>query len=312
MMSLLLLWGFIKVIKKVFILLIFNCLVAQITTNNSFNNSKAVALAGSAVSNPGGIENIVNNPANLSFNSTASISAGSIIFYEMDELLEYQYCSILYKPNKNTNLSLTMQHLGVDAKPHDGNVALSSERAIMFSHGFTLFRDRNSSLRMGYNANYFLLKQGQSAGVSGDGTDGIPAIKRSKVGLDVGIWASLRGKVFLGAFIKNINSPSIGTGSFTNFLPKKINIGFSYIPIKKLITSFSYERLAGSTANHFRFGIEYEIHKYFTLSTGIQMKPNRLGVGFLTPINDNSSFSYSFLSHPTLPLTHSVQIGLHF
>ena len=50
-------------IKKVFIILIFNCLVAQITTNNSFNNSKSVALAGSTVSTPGGIENIINNPA---------------------------------------------------------------------------------------------------------------------------------------------------------------------------------------------------------------------------------------------------------
>jgi len=297
-------------IKKLLLIFIFNCLIAQITTNNSFNNSKSIALAGSVVSSPGGIENIINNPANVSFNTKSSIVMGSTIFYEVD-FLEYQYCSVLYRPNKNTNLSLTMQHLDTKAKG-ESNLTLSSERAIVLSHGFTLFKDRNSSLRMGYNANYFLFKQGQSAGVSGDGSDGIPSRERNKIGIDIGIWASLRGKVFLGAFVKNINSPSIGTGSFANFLPKKINIGFSYIPIKKLTTSFNYERLIGSKTNHFRFGIEFEMHEYFTLRTGIQMKPNRLGLGFLTPINDRSSFSYGLITHPALSLTHNVEIGFYF
>ena len=297
-------------IKKVLFIFAFNCLVAQITTNNSFNNSKSIALAGSVVSSPGGIENIINNPANLSFNTKASIAMGSTVFYEVD-LLEYQYCSVLYRPNKSTNLSLTMQHLGTKAKG-ESNLTLSSERAIIFSHGFTLFKDRNSSLRLGYNANYFLFKQSRSAGVSGDGLDGIPPRERNKIGIDVGIWASLRGKVFLGAFIKNINSPSIGEGSFANFLPKKMNIGFSYIPMKTLVTSFNYERLLGSKTNHFRFGVEFEIHKFFTLRAGIQMKPNRLGLGFLTPINDRASFTYSLLTHPVLSLTHNVEIGFHF
>ena len=297
-------------IQKLLLIFIFSCSMAQITTNNSFNNSKSIALAGSTVSSPGGIENIINNPANLSFDSKSSIIIGSTVFYEID-LLEYQYCSILYKPNKNTNLSLTIQHLGTKAK---GKIdfTLLSERAIILSHGFTLFKDRNSSLRLGYNANYFLLKQSASAGVSGDGSDGIPAIKRNKVGIDVGIWASLRKKIFLGAFVKNINSPSIGSGSRTNFLPKKINVGFSYAPIKKLITSFNYERLLGSRTNHFRFGVEFQMYKYFTLRTGIQMKPNRLGLGFVTSINDRSSFSYSLISHPVLSLTHSIEVGIRF
>ena len=297
-------------IRKLLLIFIFNCLIAQITTNNSFNNSKSIALAGSTVSSPGGIENIVNNPANLSFNTKASIAMGTTVFYEID-LLEYQYWSVLYRPNKNTNLSLTMQHLGTKAKG-ESNLTLSSERAIILSHGFTLFKDRNSSLRLGYNASYLLLEQGRSAGVSGDGSDGLSGSNIAKIGLDVGIWASLRGKVTLGAFIKNINSPRLGRGSNAQFFPRKLNIGFSYFPIKKLITSFNYERLLGSASNHFRFGIEFEFHKYFTLRTGIQMKPNRLGFGFISSINNKSSFSYSIITHPILPLTHNAEIGFYF
>jgi len=309
-MLLLLYWGFIKLIKQVVLLIIFNCLFAQVVTNNSFNNSKSIALAGSTVSSPGGVENIINNPANVSSNIKASVIMGSAIFYETD-FLGYEYCSLLYKPNKNTNLSLTIQQLGTNAKGLP-NLTLISERAITLSHGFTLLNDRNSTLRLGYNANYFLLQQSKSSGVTGDGSDGLSKRDRSTIGLDFGIWASLRDKVFLGAFIKNINSPSIGSGSYTNFLPKKISIGFSYLPIKKLITSFSYERLLGSKINHFRFGVEFEIHKYFTLRTGIQMKPNRLGLGFITPINDRASFIYSLITHPVLPLTHNAEIGFKF
>ena len=309
-MLLLLYWGFIKLIKKILLLIIFNCLIAQVITNNSFNNSKSIALAGSTVSSPGGVENIINNPANVSFNAKTSLIMGSTVFYETD-FLGYEYCSLLYKPNQNTNLSLTIQQLGTNAK-NTPNLSLLSERALTLSHGFTLLKDRNSSLRLGYNLSYFLLEQGRSSGVTGDGSDGLSKRDESTIGLDFGIWGSLREKVFLGAFIKNINSPSIGSGSYSNFLPRKINIGFSYLPIKKLITSFSYERLLGSKINHFRFGIEFEMHKYFTLRAGIQMKPNRFGLGFIVPINDYASFIYSLVTHPVLSLSHNVEVGFKF
>jgi len=295
---------------KLLILFIFNCLAGQAITNNSFNNSKSIALAGTTVSSPGGIENIINNPANLSSTKGTSFIISNTIFYERDDFLNYQYYSILYHPDRKTNLSLTVQNLGTKAK--GTGTILSSEKAITLSHGFTLFKDRNSSLRLGYNASYLLLEQGRSAGVSGDGSDGLSGSNIAKIGLDIGIWASLRGKVTLGAFIKNINSPRLGRGSNAQFFPRKLNIGFSYFPIKKLITSFNYERLLGSASNHFRFGIEFEFHKYFTLRTGIQMKPNRLGFGFISSINNKSSFSYSIITHPILPLTHNAEIGFYF
>ena len=131
-------------------------------------------------------------------------------------------------------------------------------------------------------------------------------------GLDIGVIASLRKKVFLGVFIKNINSPRIGRGSNAQFLPRRLNIGCSYHPTRYLKTNFVYERLIYSDTNQFRFGVEYEFHKYFILRTGVQMKPNRFGFGFLSPINDNMSISFGLLTHPILPLTHNVEFGMYF
>ena len=53
-------------------------------------------------------------------------------------------------------------------------------------------------------------------------------------GLDLGVIASLRSKVTLGVFVKNINSPRIGQGSNAQFLPRRLNIGCSYHPSKIL------------------------------------------------------------------------------
>ena len=58
--------------------------------------------------------------------------------------------------------------------------------------------------------------------------------------------------------------------------------------------------------------IEYELFKHFILRSGVQMKPNRLGFGFIASINDKSSFGYGVISHHVLPLTHNVEIGFYF
>ena len=76
-------------------------------------------------------------------------------------------------------------------------------------------------------------------------------------GLDLGVIASLRSKVTLGVR-ENINSPRIGQGTNAQFLPRRLNIGFSYHPSKILKTSFVFERLIYNSINQFRFGIEYE------------------------------------------------------
>ena len=294
---------------KIFIIIFLNTLFSQVITDNSFNSSRSIALAGATVSSPGGIESVFYNPANLSNTTKTSFLIGKTRFYEQN-FLEHQYYSILYHPTKKTNIALTVQNLGTMTK--DNTISLASEKSITISQGYALLEDRNSSLRLGYNLSYLILKQGDSAGPSGDGSDGISGKTMNAFGIDIGVLATLRGKIIMGAFIKNINSPKIGKGSNAQFLPRRLDIGFSYLPIKKLKTSFVYERVLTAKNNQFRFGIEYELFKHFILRSGVQMKPNRLGFGFIASINDKSSFGYGVISHHVLPLTHNVEIGFYF
>ena len=295
--------------KKLYIFILLNFISAQIITNNSFNTARSVSMAGATVSNPGNIESVFYNPANLSNLSGSSVLLGSTMFYEQENL-DYQFAALSFKLDKKNAMAITIQKLGVNADQSLNE--LSSEISISISQGFHLLKDRNSSLSLGYNANYFILSQGSSAGTVGDGSNGLPGKKMYGFGLDLGVLASLREKVVLGVFIKNINSPRIGRGSNAQFLPRRLNIGCTYHPTQSLKTSFVYERLIYSNTNQFRFGVEYEFHKYFILRTGVQMKPNRFGFGFLSPINDKISIAYGLITHPILPLTHNAEFGLNF
>ena len=295
--------------KKLYIFILLNFISAQIITNNSFNTARSVSMAGATVSNPGNIESVFYNPANLSNLSGSSVLLGSTMFYEQENL-DYQFAALSFKLDKKNAMAITIQKLGVNADQSLNE--LSSEISISISQGFHLLKDRNSSLSLGYNANYFILSQGSSAGTMGDGSNGLPGKKMYGFGLDLGVLASLREKVVLGVFIKNINSPRIGRGSNAQFLPRRLNIGCTYHPTQSLKTSFVYERLIYSNTNQFRFGVEYEFHKYFILRTGVQMKPNRFGFGFLSPINDKISIAYGLITHPVLPLTHNAEFGLNF
>jgi len=295
--------------KIFYIFILLGLINAQVITNNSFNTARSVSMAGATVSNPGDIESVFYNPANLSNLSGSSFLVGSTMFYEQENL-DYQFATLSFKLDKKNAMAFTIQKLGVNADQYLNE--LSSEISISISQGFHLLKDRNSSLSLGYNANYFILSQGSSAGTIGDGSNGLPGRKMYGFGLDLGVMASLREKVILGVFIKNINSPRIGRGSNAQFLPRRLNIGCSYHPSKSLKTSFVYERILYNDTNQFRFGVEYEFHKYFILRTGVQMKPNRFGFGFLSPVSDKISIAYGLITHPILPLTHNAEFGLNF
>ena len=295
--------------KKLYIFILLGLINAQVITNNSFNTSRSISMAGATVSNPGDIESVFYNPANLSNLSGSSFLIGSTMFYEQKNL-DYQFAALSFKLDKKNAMAFTIQKLGVNAAQYSNE--LSSEISISISQGFYLLKDRNSTLSLGYNANYFILSQGSSSGTMGDGSNGLPGKKMYGFGLDLGVMASLREKVVLGVFIKNINSPRIGRGSNAQFLPRRLNIGCSYNPSKSLKTSFVYERILYNDTNQFRFGVEYEFHKYFILRTGVQMKPNRFGFGFLSPVSDKISIAYGLITHPILPLTHNAEFGLNF
>ena len=186
-----------------------------------------------------------------------------------------------------------------------------NEDLLGIAAGFNLLKDKNSSLAVGFSANYHMIHFGRSAGVSGDGSDGLESEMIGSIGLDLGFLGSLREKNRLGVFIKNINSPMIGEGMSTQNLPRKIHIGLTTIPNKTMEVSFTMEQLLGYDDAQYRTALQYQLNQFLFLNTGVQVNPNRFGFGFNIE-KKNFSISYGYLTHHVLPGTHQFNIGMYY
>ena len=289
--------------NRILVILFFNVIFMQVLTDLTFNISKSISMAGAVVSDPGTVESTFINPAGLSSVSESEILFGATEYYSLD-FIKYGYLSFV-SPTPYGNIGISIQKLGVESP--DFNRYLSFESSLSLSQGFSLLKDRNSTLDIGYSFNIFQIYQGPTAGTSGDGSNGLNEKKISSYGIDLGILSSLRNKIKIGAFIKNINSPSIGKGSSLQYLPRKLTVGISYIPNKNLRTHFNLERLLGYEELHFRFGFEYIFNNMFSLRSGIQMKPNCFGLGFdYSPI-DMLNISFGIIGGPVMPTTQNLE-----
>ena len=303
--------------KKIIYLISISLIFSQVTSDISFNTSKSLSLAGAVVSDPGTIESVFYNPAGISRVNQSELIIGNTNFYNQS-FLAYNYASYIFYNEKSDNVAITVQNLSVKSDYSDNddwlnpNDELTSELCISLSQGFDLLNDKNSTLSIGYSLNYLRLNQGSSAGVSGNGIDGLSESSISSVGIDIGVLSSLRDKVVLGAYIKNINSPHLSKGPSLQYLPRKLSIGITYLPFAQLKTNFQIEKLLGSSDNQFRFGIEYELNKQVLLRTGIQMKPNRYGMGFSYMPNDKMKISFGMLTHPVLSTSNNFDISIYF
>ena len=167
--------------------------------------------------------------------------------------------------------------------------------------------DKNSKISVGYNISYLVNYQNASAGTSGNGSDGLPEIELNTIGVDIGLLASLRDKVSFGAYTKNINNPKIGS----SFLPRRLDLGITYYPFETLLTTFAVERVLGTDESSFRFGVEYDVNSSFLVRTGVQLNPNRLGVGFSYNFKW-FDISYSLLTHSVLSSTNLFNLKVYF
>ena len=296
---------------------------SQVFSDISFIGSRSVSTAGSMVASPKGEESVFYNPAGLTNSSNMlSFFYGKTDIYNL-KFLKHQYFSfkIPIGDNSANCFAISAQSLNTsypfstsDFGSLDGN--LSEETAISFSHGIELLKDRNSTLSIGYNLNYFIFYQAPSAGPNGDGQNGFSSAKSETFSLDFGIHASLRKKINFGAFLKNITSTRIGRGASLSFLPRKMNIGIGYTPFSGLSTNFSLERIIGTKKSSFRFGLEYLVTKYFEVRSGVQMSTqdngsNRFGAGFTIHL-PYVDFSYGILTHPILDNSSTFDIKVHF
>jgi len=297
--------------KHFFYLVFLQIIFCQSFSNFSFTGSKSMGMAGAVVSNINDSESVFYNPSGLVHSDDYSVIIGTTMLYDLN-FLKHQFLSISF-PNR---MAISFQQLGTGSKGifnlnSSGSSNLSNEQLISFSQGFHLLNDANSTLSIGYNINALIFSQAGSAGPSGDGSDGLASSKSSTLGIDIGIHSSLRDKISFGAFIKNINNPTIGRGSSQSHFPRRMDLGITYNPFNGLHTTFAFERVLGESKTSFRFGTEYDVTNNFTVRSGIQMNPNRFGLGISYSMN-NIELSYALLTHSILSNSNVITIKVDF
>ncbi|NQT96321.1 MAG: hypothetical protein HQ562_01135 [Candidatus Marinimicrobia bacterium] len=282
------------------IILILSCANGQVASDYLYTGVEATALAGAVVANPGNSSNLYHNPAGLAEISNFRFRAGSgrvvnIPYLDFGVVVQLPWLG-------SVGIS------GQSSKTEYHSTTLSSEQTLSLSNGFDLQADRNSRLMLGYSLHYYSWELGATAGVSGDGSDGFASASGNAFGLDIGFLAVLRGKHRVGAYLKNVNSPQMGVGESSSYLPRRLSVGIAYVPFTRLITSLNMDRLLGENIL-VKGGIQYALNDLITFRLGAQSNPNRFGGGIELKVAD-VGINYSLLNHPVLPLIH--QFGITF
>ena len=289
--------------NKIIILLLASLVFTQVS-DNAYVTTESLAMVGSNVAEFGSSNSIFNNPAGLSDLESIHLSAGGGNLYGFSWLPSY-YFSMNAPIPVFGNISLGYQQL----KTKSGSATLSTESSLSIGQGINLQKDKNSQLSFGAVANYIQWDLGKSAGMSGDGSDGLNLGTLNTVTIDLGFIATLRHKYRCGVYIKNINSGAIGRGMTRTVLPRRLNAGVTYLPISTLSTSISMERLLGDSDIQIKGGLQYSLNSMINLMIGAQANPNRFGIGAKFKFI-NQTVTYGLITHPVLPITHQLSLGL--
>ncbi len=289
--------------KKITLLLFASFIYTQVS-DNSYLTTESSAMVGSNVAGFGSSNSIFNNPAGLSDVENIQLTTGGGNLYGFSWLPSYYFSANAPIPILG-KVAFGFQQL----KTKNGKATLSTEQTLSMGYGFNLQKDENSQLSFGMVGSYVQWDLGKSAGVSGDGSDGLNLGILNTVTVDVGFIASLRNKYRCGVYIKNINSGAIGTGMTRTVLPRRLNAGITYSPISELATSISMERLLGYRDIQIKGGLQYSLNSMIDFMMGAQANPNRFGIGAKFKFI-NQTLTYGLLTHPVLPMTHQLSLGL--
>ena len=289
---------------KFYFILLFTPLLTQTISDYAYTHAEVAAMAGAVVAEAGSNWSIFHNPAGIIEVDGTHLSAGSGKLYGFNWLPAYNLSGTTPLPVIG-KIGFAYQKL----ETKYGGTTLSKEQTLSIAQGFELQHDKNSRLAIGYTANFVQWDLGRSAGVSGDGSDGLDLGSINSITIDFGVLASLHEKYRFGVFLKNINSGALGKGMTRQVLPQRINVGITYMPMQGLATSIVSEHLLGRDDMQIKAGFRYNLNSNIELYTGAQSNPNRFGMG-ATFTFTNQSISYGLLTHPVLPITHQFNIGI--
>jgi len=289
---------------KFLFLFILSFSFAQTVSDYAYTHAEASAMAGAVVAEAGSNWSIFHNPAGITEVDGTQISIGSGKLFGFNWLPAYNLSGTTTFPEIG-KIGFAFQQLETK---YSGKT-LSKEQTLSLAQGFDLQHDKNSRLAIGYTANFVQWDLGKSAGVSGDGSDGLELGSINSITIDFGVLASLREKYRFGVFLKNINSGALGKGMTRQVLPRRINTGITYMPMQGLATSIVSEHLLGRDDMQIKAAIRYNLNSNLEIYAGAQSNPNRFGMGATFTLN-TQSISYGLLTHPVLPMTHQFNIGL--
>ena len=69
------------------------------------------------------------------------------------------------------------------------------------------------------------------------------------------------------------------------------------------------ERLLGNSDIQIKGGLQYSLNSMIDFMMGAQANPNRFGIGAKFKFI-NQTLTYGLLTHPVLPMTHQLSLGL--
>jgi len=292
--------------RKLIFLLFFSTFVfSQVATDTRYHGARQLALAGSDIAWQQDEFAVFHNPAAGAWLSKSSVG----LSYE-------KLFGLSYLPHVSTVVSSPIGSFGTTSLSYEQmsvsyqSRLLSNEMAVGLSQAFFLQKDRNSTLSMGFTASYYSVDYGKSAGPTGDGSDGIELGSHQTFGLSVGVQASLHETHWVGASVKNINSPRLGQANMVSYLPRSIAVGYSYVPYHLVKTHFAMTHALGKVSQY-HAGLEYQLLSSLQIFSGVHSNPNRLGLGIRLNVK-LMKIDYALLTHPILPISQQFTFGMAF
>ena len=293
-----------RIIKIYLLLSIFSGLIAQVASEHLYYGASSLSMAGSDIAIPKSSWSMFVNPAGIAEQKTLSLVAGTESLFGQ-EYFNHSLLGVQFRVPRAGSFGLSIEDFSVD---YSGNT-LSRETAIGIHQGIMLRSDRNSIISFGYGIKSYTVDYGSSAGVSGDGSDGIELGSQSSWGVDIGLLASLAERVRFGARAFNINSPTLGDANSAVRLPQRAQVGIAFSPYDLVWTTAALTKSSGHPT-HFHGGMSYNIVDNVFLRAGVMTNPNRFATGFEFIVK-KIRINYGFMTHPVLPLSHQFSIEVN-
>lgn len=127
------------------------------------------------------------------------------------------------------------------------------------------------------------------------------------VTISLGGIAKLTPTLSVGAYISNINQPTIGNGEK---VPTRLNAGISFTPTDKFFFATEIEKDLDYEAT-WKVGMQYQFHEKFFARTGYNLNPNTafFGLGFKTK---KFILDYALQHNVSLSFSHQASVSYQF